>query len=101
MSNKSLALWSIGLTLPVQYVTGLSILLLQVINSGGGEFGCSNFHEAGLTPCSFGAMLMNPLFGVFLFNVLSYGMGSVFVAVLIGVVLWSGRAIRRGALRRT
>lgn len=107
MSNKSLVLWSIGLTLPVQYVFWLIGFLIEFFSAdsrfvlGDGGFGCSNFHETGLVPCSLGEMLANPIVGVMVMNVLSSGLVSVFFAVLIGAVFWSVRAIRRGALKRT
>jgi hypothetical protein len=102
MSKMSFLLWSVVLSLPLQYVFILVPLLYEfltvgVSHSGGtGEFGCTNFHETGLFSCSLGAMLANPIQGIVVFNALSYGLVSLIFAGIGAALL----AVGRSALRR-
>ena len=101
MTNRSLIIWSIALSLPAQYV----FLLIPVLHefftvgithsSGVGEFGCTNYHETGLSRCSLGDMLTNPILGIVLFNALSFGLFSVLFAGVCAVFLGVRRALYR------
>jgi len=61
--------------------------------TGTGEFGCQNYHELGLSRCSLGAMLTSPIFGIVLFNALSFGLFSVFFVAVNASLLLLGRAL--------
>ena len=99
MSNRSLLVWSVLLALPAQYIFLLVPLLYEFFTlgithmSGTGEFGCQNYHELGLSRCSLGAMLTDPIFGIGLFNALSFGLFSVFFVAVNASLLLLGRTL--------
>ena len=101
MSNRSLIIWSLLLSLPAQYLYLLIPQLYEFFTvgishaSGTGEFGCLNYHEPGLSRCSLGAMITNPILGIFLVNALSFGLFSLLFAAAIAVVFLFGRAVFR------
>ncbi len=101
MSNRSLILLSIVLAVPAQYLFLLIPLLHEFITvgithpAGTGDFGCSNYHEAGLSRCSLGAMLANPLIGIGVANSLSFGLYSVFFVGVNAALLGLGRTLYR------
>lgn len=101
MSNKSLIVWAVLLALPVQYLFLLVPLLIEfftvgITHTGGtGEFGCQNYHEMGLSRCSLGEMLANPIAGIVLINGLSLGLFSVFFVAVNASLLLVGRTLYR------
>jgi len=101
MSNRSLLVWAVLLSLPAQYIFLFVPLLYEFFavgithTTGTGEFGCQNYHELGLSRCSLGAMLTNPIFGMALFNALSFGLFSVFFIAVNASLLLLGRALYR------
>ena len=100
MTNRRIVLWSLGLSLPVQYCWLLAGAVFDAATTGitrGGVyyFGCTNFHGSTLEPCSFGEMLMNRLYAILLVNFLSVGIALLFTAMIIGAVLLGWRLWRR------
>lgn len=101
MSNKSLVIWAVLLSLPAQYIYLLVPLLYEfftvgiTIASGTGEYGCQNYHQLGLFRCSLGAMLTNPIFGVAFINALSFGLFSLFFVAVNAFFLLLGRTLYR------
>lgn len=101
MSNRALIIWSLVLTLPVQYLYLLVPQIYEFLTvgithfSGTAQFGCYNYHEPGLSSCSLKEMLVNPFIGIFLVNSLSFGLYSVFFAGAVATVLWLCRAAYR------
>ena len=101
MSNRSLIVWAVLLSLPAQYIFLLVPVLYELFTvgithaTGTGEFGCPNYHELGLSHCSLGAMLTNPIFGLAVFNALSFGLFSVFFVAVNASLLLLGRALYR------
>jgi len=100
MTNRRVVLWSLGLSLPVQYCwllagAAVDFATIGITRGGNGDyFGCSNFHGSGLTPCSFGEMLMNRLIALLLINFVSFGVAFLFTAAIIGGVLLGWRLWR-------
>ena len=89
MSNRALVLWSLGLTLPVQFLYILANLVAnigEVRNSHGGSFGCTNFHGT-IHACTLGEMLGNALSAVLLVNFISFGVFFIATACVIALVL--------------
>ena len=89
VSNRALVLWSLGLTLPVQFLYILANLVAnigEVRNSHGGSFGCTNFHGT-IHACTFGEMLGNALSAVLLVNFISFGVFFIATACVIALVL--------------
>lgn len=101
MSKVAFLIWSVVLSFPLQYLFLLVPQLYEFFTVGvspstaGGEFGCWNYHDPGLSPCSLGAMLANPVLGILLLNSLSSGLFSLFLIGVSAVILWLGRAISR------
>ena len=101
MSKISFLLWSVAISVPLQYLFFFVPLLYEfltvgVYHSGGtGEFGCTNFHEMGLSSCSLGAMLANPILGIVVFNALSYGLFALLFVGIGAALLGAGRSVRR------
>ena len=96
MSNRALILWSLGLTLPVQFLYFVANL---VLNSGegknphGGSFACTNFHGT-MQACTFGDMLGNALSAVILVNFISLGVFFIATACVIAFILAVLRKLR-------
>ena len=89
MSNRALVLWSLGLTLPVQFLYFLANLVAntaEVRNPHGGSFACTNFHGT-IQACTFGEMLGNALSAVLLVNLISFGVFFIVTACVIALVL--------------
>ena len=89
MSNRALVLWSLGLTLPVQFLYFVANLVAntgEVRNPHGGSFACTNFHRT-IEACTFGEMLGNALSAVLLVNLISFGVVFIATACLIALVL--------------
>ncbi|MDX1507320.1 MAG: hypothetical protein R3358_03495 [Woeseiaceae bacterium] len=107
MSNRSLVIWSLLLSLPAQYLVFLIELLHEFLTVGvsyssrAGDYGCANYHSPGLWSCSLGEMLTNPLLGVMLVNALSFGLVSLVFAAINAGILGLGRALYRKARSRT
>jgi hypothetical protein len=93
MSGKRrIFLWSIALSLPVQY------LVLAVISFGQGplagsvygrpdtRFACHNFHSS-MHPCGLAEMLLNNLFALVLLDVATFGAAFALTAGLVAAVL--------------
>jgi hypothetical protein len=98
VSNRALVLWSLGLTLPVQFLYILANLVAntgEVRNAHGGAFGCTNFHGT-IHACTFGEMLENALSAVLLVNFISFGVFFIAAACAIALVL----AVLRKVLTR-
>ena len=98
MSNRALILWSLGLTLPVQFLYFVANLVAntgEVKNPHGGSFACTNFHGT-IEACTFGGMLGNALTAVLLVNFISYGVFFIATACLIALVLAVLRKVRTG-----
>ena len=96
MSNRALVLWSLGLTLPVQFlyfVANLVANIGDVRNPDGGSFACTNFHGT-LEACTLGEMLGNAMFAVLLVNFISIGVFFIATACLIALVLAVVRKFR-------
>jgi len=83
MSNRALVLWSLALTLPVQFL----YVLANLLTGGGGSPACANFHGGGVQPCSFGDMLGNAAFSVLLIDILSVGLFFIVSASAIAFIL--------------
>ena len=100
MTNRSLVLWSLGLSLPLQYCWMLGNLIFKLVavgvehHAGSGAFGCTNFHESGLRPCTLGEMLLNPLMAMLLLNFVTCGVLFIVTASAIAVVLLALRSWR-------
>src|SRR5262245_37209140 len=89
MSNRALVLWSLGLTLPVQFLYFVANLVSntgEVRNPYGGSFACTNFHGT-MEACTFGQMLGNALSAVLLLNFISFGVFFIATACVIALVL--------------
>jgi hypothetical protein len=89
VSNRALVLWSLGLTLPVQFLYFAANLVAhtgEVRNSLGGSFACTNFHGT-IEACTFGQLLGNALFAVLLVNFISFGVFFIATACVIALVL--------------
>ena len=103
MSNRAILLWSLGLTLPVQYcwlLVGITVeLTTNGVRGGDSLFGCPNFHGSGLEPCSFGEMLVNLLVAMLIINFVSFGIAFLLIAAIIGAVLLGWRRWRTGRVR--
>jgi len=96
MSNRSLVFWSLGLTLPVQFLYIVANLVAnsgEVTNPHGGSFACSNFHGT-MQACTFGEMLGNALFAMLLVNFISFGVFFIATACLIALILAVLRKLR-------
>ena len=96
MSNRALVLWSLGLTLPLQFVYFVANLVANtgdVRNPHRGSFACTNFHGT-LEACTFGEMLGNALFAVILVNFISFGVFFIATACVIALALAVVRKLR-------
>jgi len=102
MSNRALLLWSLGLTLPVQFLyfaASLAANTGEVRNPHGGSFACTNFHGT-IEACSFGDMLGNALAAVLLVNFISFGVFFIATACVIALVLAVLRKVLTGRAPR-
>lgn len=101
MSDRSILISSIVLAVPAQYLFLLTLQLYEfwtvgISNPGGsGAYGCYDFHQDGLSECSFGAMLYNPIAGIILTNILSFGFATLLSIGVIALLLLIGRAAYR------
>jgi hypothetical protein len=71
--------------------------------AGSGAFGCTNFHESGLWPCTLAEMLLNPLIGMLLVNAVSFGLFFIATAGVIAVTLlawWTWRRRNSDGVKR-
>jgi hypothetical protein len=76
-------------------VIQIAALLTDGVEIRGNQesFGCHNyFHGGALWSCSFWEMLLNPVEGIALFNVVTVGVPSLVAAVVVASVL---AAVRR------
>ena len=89
MSNRALVLWSLGLTLPAQFlyfVANLVANTAEARNPHGDSFACTNFHGT-IEACTFGEMLGNALSAVLLVNFISFGVFFIATACVLALVL--------------
>ena len=96
MSNRALVLWSLGLTLPAQFLYILANLVANIAEARdphGGSFACTNFHGT-IEACTFGEMLGNALSAVLLGNLISFGVFFIATACVIALVLAVLRKLR-------